>query len=151
MLHGMPGSIKEIRPCSRINQGPADNTLSDSLLILDDVWKPDVIQIFTVPVRILVTTQVKAKFKDVGVMEVVFDHFSLVDIRKFFYLQYETKCLLFFSGLALLSKRLYGCFPTTCTPQEYLPAEAKAIHDECKVIMYRDMDLMNLFLFHLYL
>ena len=113
MLHGMPGSIKEIRPCSRINQGPADNTLSDSLLILDDVWKPDVIQIFTVPVRILVTTQVKAKFKDVGVMEVVFDHFSLVDTLLFLYLQYETKCLLFFSCPALLSKSPYGCFPTT--------------------------------------
>ena len=38
--------------------------LSDCLLILDDVWRPEVIRLFTLPVRILVTTQ------DRSVMEV---------------------------------------------------------------------------------
>jgi hypothetical protein len=65
--------------------------LSDSLLILDDVWKPEVIKIFTLPVRILVTTQVKLQhsfqslvthfFQDVSVMDVVRDHYSIVEIR----------------------------------------------------------------------
>ena len=49
--------------------------LSDSLLILDDVWRPEVIKTFTLPVRILVTTQ------DVSVMETVRGHFSVVEIR----------------------------------------------------------------------
>ena len=49
--------------------------LSDSLLILDDVWRPEVIKTFTLPVRILVTTQ------DVSVMETVRGHYSVVEIR----------------------------------------------------------------------
>ena len=49
--------------------------LSDSLLILDDVWRPEVIQTFTLPVRIMVTTQ------DISVMETVRDHFSVVELR----------------------------------------------------------------------
>ena len=48
---------------------------SDSLLILDDVWRPEVIQTFTLPVRVLVTTQ------DVSVMEIVRDRYSVVEIR----------------------------------------------------------------------
>ena len=49
--------------------------LADSLLILDDVWRPEVIKTFTLPVRILVTTQ------DVSVMEIVRRHYKVVDIR----------------------------------------------------------------------
>ena len=49
--------------------------LSDSLLILDDVWRPEVIQTFTLPVRIMGTTQ------DISVMETVRDHFSVVELR----------------------------------------------------------------------
>ena len=58
--------------CSRLFLSPH---LADSLLILDDVWKPEVIKTFMLPVRILVTTQ------DVSVMEIVRGHFSIVELR----------------------------------------------------------------------
>ena len=48
--------------------------MSDSLLILDDVWKPEVIKTFTLPVRVLVTT------RDVSVMDNVRGLFKIVEI-----------------------------------------------------------------------
>ena len=84
--------------------------LSDSLLILDDVWKPEVIKTFTLPVRILVTTQ------DVSVMEIVRGLFSVVELRSGFT---EQESMQLFSSYLKI-------------PSDYLPTEARAIHEECK-------------------
>ena len=70
------------------------------------------IQTFTLPVRILVTTQ------DVSLMEIVRDRYSVVEIRSGFTVQESME--LFSSYLKI--------------PADYLPTEAKAIHDECKVM-----------------
>ena len=48
---------------------------SDSLLILDDVWKADVVKTFNLPVRLLVTTQ------DRSVMDVVPGQYSVIEIQ----------------------------------------------------------------------
>jgi hypothetical protein len=37
--------------------------LKDSLLVLDDVWRAEVIRSFLLPVRLLVTTQVQLQLK----------------------------------------------------------------------------------------
>ena len=104
----LPSSIEEAQEILRkLFLSPQ---YSDSLLILDDVWSPMVVRTFTLPVRVMVTTQ------DVSVMEVVRDLFTVVEIRSGFT---ESESLELFSSYLRV-------------PQEYLPAEAVDIHAECK-------------------
>ncbi|XP_023327782.1 apoptotic protease-activating factor 1 [Eurytemora carolleeae] len=83
---------------------------SDSLLILDDVWKAEVVKTFNLPVRILITTQ------DVSIMNVVPGLFSIIELQPGFT---EQQSLQLFSTYLKI-------------PVNFLPPEAKEIHNESK-------------------
>ena len=104
----LPTSIEEAQEVLR--KTFLSPRFADSLLILDDVWSPLVIRTFTLPVRVMVTTQ------DISVMDVVRDRFSVVEIRSGFT---EPESLELFSSYLRV-------------PEEYLPREALDIHAECK-------------------
>jgi len=104
----LPSSIEEAQEILR--KLFLSEPLCDSLVILDDVWKPEVIKTFQLPCRVLVTTQ------DTTVMEVVNGQYSVIEVQPGF--REEETLKLFSSYLNV--------------PVDFLPKEATAIHQECK-------------------